>query len=319
MNITYSVYGIAPKTENKWALYALLLSGFIAISSCTTNGSSGNTSELRAQPRSISGDIAYIRPGEQLYLLDITTNEDSQSIASFLPSGTDSGEWPKMTFIIEKDKLVVRGGVISNARPVDEFGPNKKFYEKLKTMLNTDNIDMPTPSLRSGQYIYSSDGFVREIVEDPTIMIYGKKTWIIGNKEEYGVPLFMHSENGQTLKSFIPGKGYLVIPQKVAQTILRFDVGEQTIFPEITVLNSVQKSVNGFFNARLTISNISNPKKVFRVYHASAVGGSVSIEMENKGAKSFFLSPYQMIICIEPDGSTITTDNVEEFPNQVIW
>ncbi len=318
MNTIYSVYGMALKQKGQQILYALLLSGFIVASSCTTNGNNGNTSGLRAQVQPISGKVAYIRPGEQLYLLDITSNEEFQSVASFLPSGTDSGEWPKMTFTIEKDKLVVRGGVISNARPVDETGPNRRFYNKLKERLNTDNIDMPTPSLRHGQYIYSSEGLVREILEKPTIVIYGEKSWIVGNKEEYGVPLYMHTEEGQELKSFIPGKGYLVISRKVAQSILRMDIGEQTIFPESPSLHSVQKAVNDYFNIPLTKNTISNPRKVFRVYYASAKGGWVNIEVK-KGEKTFFLSPYQMIICVEPEGSTITTDGVEEFPNQVIW
>ena len=92
-----------------------------------------------------------------------------------MPSGTASGEWPKITFEMEKENLIVKGGVVSEARPVDADGQNKEFYKKLETLLNNDNIDMPIPSLRTGQYIYNHDGLVREIIDNPAnINLQGK-------------------------------------------------------------------------------------------------------------------------------------------------
>lgn len=308
----------AKRADNTMLIrFVLIILGIIGTISCTTNAESPTQSNLREQRQSISGDIAYIREREQLYLLDIT-NDESQSIASFLPSGTDSGEWPKITFIIEKDNLVVRGGMISNARPVDESGQNSDFYQELYKALNADNIDMPTPSLRSRQYIYNSDGLVRVIIEQPTVLIQGKKVMIIGNEKDYGIPLNMHSENGETLKAFIPAKGYLVIPQKLVQTILRIDVGNRALFPKNSTMSSIQHTINDYLNMNLTLNSFSSRSRVFRVYYASKTGGTITIA-SNKKTKSFFLSPYQMVICLEPKDSTIETTNVVEFPNQVIW
>ena len=254
-----------------------------------------------------------------MYYSDITVDSESRSIVSFMPSGTANGEWPRITFEIEKNKLILRGGVISDARPVDEFGQNKKFYDKLKMMLNSDNVDMPTPNFRQGQYIYNTDGLVREIINNPSNIIYKKDFWIVGNDTDEGFAVYLHSRNGEILRSYIPGLGYLVIPKKVAKTLVRIDLGITTIFPIQRSQAGVQDAIDQFSRINLKYKHFLRSSVVIKVFRTLDSGGTITITQKRKTAK-FHLSPNQMIIYPGQKNvaTSIDVDNVIEYTSPVL-
>ncbi len=300
----------------KNAVIVLSIAG--AAGSCSSNASNIHP-DLKEQVRIGGNGIAYTRPGEQLYYSDVTVDSDSKSIISFMPSGASNGEWPRITFEMEKDKLILRGGVISDARPVDEFGQNKDFYNKLKDLLNSDNIDMPTPNFKQEQYIYNMDGLVREIISNPTNILYKKEFWILANDTDDGFAVYLHNRSGEIQESYIPGQGYLVIPGKVAQTILRIDFGISTIFPEQREQAGVQTALDRFSTVKLRYNDFMQSNIVVKVFRTLDSGGTVTIT-QKKNTMKFHLSPNLMIVYPEraTTATSIELENVVEYENSVL-
>ncbi|OQX29664.1 MAG: hypothetical protein B0D92_02525 [Spirochaeta sp. LUC14_002_19_P3] len=304
----------------KFAVYisilALLAGSIILFTACASKND--ENLQLQSQNRSLEGDIAYIRNGEQLYYIDLATDSETKSIAVFYPGSTESGEWPKITFEMVKDILIVKGGSVAAARPVDESGQNKEFYKKVIKLLAQDGIDMPAPTLRKGQYIYNTDGLVREIVENPTNIIYKKNFWVIANDTDTGASVYMHTKDGSILRNFLPEKGYLIVPKKVAEPILRIDIGNRTYFPVREEPSVAQLAIDKFFKTNINPGTFKKPRISVRVYKASANGGSLFVLQKNK-AETFYVFSHRMIIFADTFNSRITTDGLEEYPNYVLW
>ncbi len=298
---------------------AVIVLSMVGVAGSCSSNSSDIHPDLKEQIRIGGNRIAYTRPGEQLYYSDITVDSDSKSIISFMPSGASNGEWPRITFEMEKDKLILRGGIISDARPVDEFGQNKAFYSKLKDLLKNDNIDMPTPNFKQEQYIYNINGLVREIISNPTNILYKKEFWILANDTDDGVAVYLHNRKGEIQESFIPGQGYLVIPGKVVGSILRIDFGFSTIFPEQREQAGVQTALDRFSTVRLKYKDFTQSNIVVKVFRTLDNGGTITIT-QKKDTMKFHLSPNQMIIYPEraTTATSIELENVVEYINSVL-